>query len=495
MASCTDDADAQLILMGGFTIAVTMVTLALVLNSAIFAGNLATRENTAIGDTLRYEDETERGIGGGLEYVNRNNTDNVTHSALCDRLNRTVNDWRDSVRRHASVDGRSADVSGISCRYGIRILQTNSNRNLSAGGTDAGDTDWTLARDIDDTRKFTLNLSRGSLFEATVDTTLGTLTDDAFTVTVTDDSGDTWHVYIFEDTIKDQVVVLVDEPGLEFDTGGVSIDVNDINRVRDVMGASCTHDGDPVTVDMVEGTVGGSDCAELEFYGDLTSEHHVSYNDTETLGIDRARGTYELFVNESSVDQSPYYDASVDRSPFTLTALYNSQAQLDYRTGNLNYTTEMTIEPTGPAPDTAGRQPTATIEDVVDDTDPVSTEEYDFTVDWKAEDGDSDLANVSVVLTDDEGARVEMQNVSVGGASASGSVTFTSDTLLAVAEDDGNFTVQVTATDDGGNAHTSAETHLADDDGVVDTGDVYPSLDGPEGVAVRSPPRARAGVG
>ena len=65
----------QLILLGGLTLAVLLVALAVILNAAIYSENLASRGD-AIGadDALGFKDETETAVSGLIGKVNADST-------------------------------------------------------------------------------------------------------------------------------------------------------------------------------------------------------------------------------------------------------------------------------------------------------------------------------------------------------------------------------------------------------------------------------------
>ena len=100
----------QLILLGGLTLAVLLVALALVLNAAIYSENLASRGD-AIGadDALGFRDETETAVSGLIGKVN-------TQVAQSDReaaLREAISDWTETTALQNVRNGAETSVTVV----------------------------------------------------------------------------------------------------------------------------------------------------------------------------------------------------------------------------------------------------------------------------------------------------------------------------------------------------------------------------------------------
>lgn len=472
MADVTPRERAQLVLITGLVLAATLVGVALVLNTVMFTENLATRQTTeSLDETNQYRQATRESVQTALGQVNTGPT-NASHHDLRENFTNALEAREAALRRDAAVQGASVDVSLRTSNGGFRLQQTNAGRDFTAGGTNAGATDWALVEGANGTTPFVMNLSRMSLFEATVDTTLSTLLSNAYHVTVSNDTA-TWEVYFYQGALTENVYIIADEPGSPLTSGVL------VNQLA----GTCSYDADFVRIDFQEGEVNGNSCDQLSFYSNVSGPYAVSYNNTETLGIERARGTYKLRANNSSVVRQNYYTVASGNDPFMVSALTASQVEVTYQTSDHWYQGRVGVQPPSYGRfRSSGSRPGVTIDDVVDDTG--SLEKYDFEVTASVSDPDGNLQQVRFVLTDDAGSEVANTTVSVSGSSDTVSHRFSGTSLLASLEDDGNFTVHVVVTDTEGLSASAAAKHRADNDGVVDADDVYPSYGGAAGPGV-----------
>jgi len=99
----------QLILLGGLTLAVLLVGLAVILNAAIYTENLASRGD-AIGadDALGFRAETEAAISGLIGEVNADST--IGEPELRD----AISDWSETTALQYVRNGAETKISVLS---------------------------------------------------------------------------------------------------------------------------------------------------------------------------------------------------------------------------------------------------------------------------------------------------------------------------------------------------------------------------------------------
>lgn len=447
----------QVLLVGGLAVAVAFVALALVLNSVIFTENLATRDATSTLESgVEGRAAADDLIAGTVRRINVDNEANATHATLASDLRDATGRWADFRTRQAATGGGSTALAVDSAVPGWRIRQTNASRNFTAGGSIAGQDTWRLAAGVPETAVFEMNLSRSSLSTAAAGTTRAAATEEAFHVAV-DEPGASgfWRVYIFQGATTQQTYLLVEEPDEEFqDNVGVT-------HAEWATTACGRVNLDHVRVDVDDALMAGQPCQELRFFQSLNESYDVYYNDTmEDVLSDgpRVRGTYELFVNTSTVDHTPYYAMADGRSPFTQTAISTAFATYGHETDRVDY--EAAFE-SHPARVSLQRG----VNPEFDTTRTSYTDNGDgsYTVDWRVTDDDGDLAQIDVYLyyndsTTDGWVEIDNETDStIGGPSASGS-TSVSGTLV----DGTEVTLYATVQDDNGGGDTWIETDEVD---------------------------------
>jgi hypothetical protein len=473
----------QIVLLAALVLATTLVGLALVLNTVIFTENLATKRTTEEIDTSQeYREVTNETVGESLAIANTN-PNNVSHSRLVANVPETMGSQTDSLQRDAAVGGGSVSVSVATAAGGFLLKQDNTSRNFTAGGAHQGERNWTLVTDAkpDDFRQ---NLSRAPMFNATVETEIMTFRTKAFNVQFHNDSA-TWRVYVMQDAATGHIY-FVRELSLDPLEGKVSQHFNQ----------SCFRRTENAVVDYHAGTVDGTPCGALSFYPNLSEVIDVTYNNTEVSAPagSQVRGTYKLRVRDESVHRDAFHAASDGRSPFKLTALLGAEVVMTHETTELVY--EVCLDVTAPSLgryESPERAPNVTSFTVTDNTD--DAEKYDFQVSFQANDPDGNLDNATFILTDDEGREVDKATVQLSGGIDSATQQFKDTSLLALFEDDGNFTLQVIVNDATNRTDIVGETHRADGDDVTDPGDENHSYGGPwpRPPAGAAQPAARAG--
>lgn len=315
----------QLILVAALGLAVAFVALALLLNTVIYAENLATRgADVGGGDAIAYQEAAESGVEGAVARANEYNYS--SNETLVSRVRADVAAWSASAERYATLDATASSATLVNVTNGTTIAQ-NATRNFTDNDTVE---DWRLAADVTGVRRFELNVSRASLHSRS-DRFPDNATlrgSDAFRANVTNGSA-TVTVAVYEDTDPDpnQVVVQV------------------VNASDDLAG-NCTVDADHVRVDLTEGRVGDDDCDALDVPG-VEGSFEIAYDNG-----DQAEGVYGLVVDDERSDvvaalpDDPFaiYGSGV---PYAVPAVYDATVAVRVATPDLSYRANVTAAPTG----------------------------------------------------------------------------------------------------------------------------------------------------
>ena len=319
-----DAADrAQLLLVAGLVIAVTLVVLALTLNTVIYTENLATRSSDVAGgdDSIRFLDASEDAVAEIVARANRDH--NESHAALRANVSVDVDAWRNATGRSYATNGVVTNLSNRGLINGTRMLQTDGSRKFTDA---AGTSTWTLADDVSGTRQFRINATNASLANST-QTTLES--DEVFYVQLNGASA-AWEVYVYKDLLASTINVTVK------------------NATSGVKRTPCSTGGDYAAVNVTAGTVGGESCPALSFASDLGSSYAITYNDTETgVGDPTITGTYHLIVDDGSVARSPgaSFNDGPGNSPWADPAIYAVEYDAVYETGRLRYSASVRVAP------------------------------------------------------------------------------------------------------------------------------------------------------
>ncbi|MFB6266529.1 MAG: hypothetical protein ABEI31_02620, partial [Halodesulfurarchaeum sp.] len=146
-----EDSRGQIILVAALGIAVTLVALAVIVNTVIFTENLATRNTVEGQEAIMVERSSEEAVANLMAYANKYN--NSSYSAVKGQFKRDVKNLSVGQNVHALSEGGFVNVSVVEVNNGTRIAQTQMDTLHSAGGQP----DWTLAKDVTATRWFLMN--------------------------------------------------------------------------------------------------------------------------------------------------------------------------------------------------------------------------------------------------------------------------------------------------------------------------------------------------
>jgi hypothetical protein len=438
----------QLVLVGALTLAVSLVVLAVVLNSAIYTENLASRSSEAGTDAAVDARESVRdGVGGVTDHVNRNHA-GAGYTALADsHFPTALAEWRPLVVRQQVVSGRTLRVAHVGDTEGTRIADESAGefrpQTSGANPLGYGEPNWMVA-DAVEVRNFRLAQISAS------DLTSATASSDP-------ESAGTFFVEVHETGGSDEWQVALYEDG-----GSVGVLVWDEDQESAV--GSCQTPS-PATVDLTGATLGGEPCEALSFFEEAQGPLDVYYangDDVEgvyELTVDRAgHATSDALKNRVDAENygrhcdGPTYADGPGSGPYAAAAVYSTTVDFRFASESVTYETEIRAAngESGPAPD----HPRITDVSVTDNSGTGAS----FDVSWDVADPNADLDSVTVELHQGGSPVDTPPSVSVGGASDSGSVTLSD-------SNGGTYTIVVTVTDDAGHSRTDAETHQADGDG------------------------------
>jgi len=297
------DSRAQLILVTGFVIAVVLIALALVMNSAIYTENLATRsDSSGATEAAAYQRAVESAALEAFEYAHAvNDSDYVG-------LNRNVTD---------AIAGIDAISTRQEAAYGhipnLSVAATVNGTAISDDGgvfdSDSDADNWTVASDVSAVRAFNIHVDDRSDLNQSGDREFRVVVDPV-------SGGDRWTMNVTRDTSTNEVVVGVNATG--------SYD-------------ECRRSTVKPWINVTAGTVGGEPCDALTFAEGITGSYDVNFRNG--TGIE---GSYSLVVND---DVSVLYGVAGFGDPQDEPALYNMTVDMVYRTAELDYRTKIEIEP------------------------------------------------------------------------------------------------------------------------------------------------------
>lgn len=309
MADVSRRSRGQLFVITGLTLAVILVAAAVLLNTAIYTQNLATRGAGADGsEAIEFREFVVDGVGEVVEQENRaeHDTEASVDSAVRDGIFEIDNRTRLRFAGHGTstvVDDESSEFTS-----GVFVSQSASGPFTYDDDGDGSDelSDWTLVQDADSVRNVVFTLDTDQL-QTTSDPQ-----NEAFRVLVTDGT-DEQHIYVYRD-------------------GG---DV--VVETATALDAACRVAADgTVTLDVTAGRLGDADC------GSLWPTEFGTYDVSYQRG-DAAVGTYELTAagDESNVVFYPSDDDDVAVDP----AVYDATVPIRYRSPTVTFETEVRIAP------------------------------------------------------------------------------------------------------------------------------------------------------
>lgn len=359
----------QILVIAGLLLAVLFVGLALVLNGAIYAENMATRETRSSADPVAEADETATRLQRAAEEANWNR-DDLPYSDRRLMVEDSVTAWDRNMGGRGARQGMAVSTRLEATTEGVRVTQSQpgdfmtANEEIDQEFLDMtidplglGDrTNWLVAPDVK-ARAFKVGVNRSDL-KAVDQGFLGNLSDlldelltgsDVFWIEIQEGSV-TWRVYLFQVDNEGEVATVVTS-----DDGSETVE------------GVCTVEGDWATVDIQDGKLRGDetvDCPSLSFYESLGS------HDMYWVGADEVNGTYHFIADKPenqfraeleneytgildglltllSFDASDVADRIYGRDgnphPFTTSAVYDATLSFKYNDGGLQYERNITV--------------------------------------------------------------------------------------------------------------------------------------------------------
>lgn len=339
----------QLIVITALVLAAVLIALALVVNSAIYTKNVASRDTGIESGYVQGERQlVEEGLQKLVDRANRE-TGADDWSSVNTTFTNGYTHWDATLRDRASVTGRSVTTSLQSTTQGTNIRQANASRNFTAGGpTMAGDPDWTLAENATQAGPFRLDVERESLldvdgFDANLSDPVAAVSGNAFHVSIENSTGE-WKIYVFRDSADSTVYLYSVGPGEDNLTQQFDQVREGLLDSNDVCVAGTT--GGTVGLDFRETRFGNDsiDCGAIEFYNERTlgTTHDIGYQNARTsaddVGLlgedDRARGTYDVVVDVRT-DRTPFYEPDSGNSPHATAVIHSATVSMEYRSTEL----------------------------------------------------------------------------------------------------------------------------------------------------------------
>lgn len=323
MAHLNGDERGQIILIAALALAVTFIGLALVVNSAIYTQNLASRgEIAGSNDALGMRAMVETNVGQGITAANRYN--HSTQTTLETGVRESIRSVSTQTERQRVTSGTLVNVTLAGApTYGTRIAQTNT--SLFESGEATPSANWMVRERVtrpgdgtNATRRFVINAtqlpSSGSEFVVIANGTGG---NPKWTMRVWGDVGPSGTVNVEIDTPSgtQTCAVPIEEPYAHIDVTG--------------------------------GTVQGEPCLALQggsFDGRFAHGVGDEYNITFESG-NQIKGNYSMVVRDS---KRAYTLDTAPASPFSTTAIYNATVQYRYDTSNLRYEAKIRVAPGEP---------------------------------------------------------------------------------------------------------------------------------------------------
>jgi len=301
----------QLLLVGALALAVLFVALALLLNTAIYTGNLATRDaGVDAAPVIEYTAESRTAGVEAIRSVNDRNNSDLTN--LSTALRSTITRWDEQASHHRAVGGDLAAVEVAGVTNGTRIQQDDDSRDFT---NETGGEDWTVAADSDLSGIRSL---RFAVEESTLayNPTIGP--DEVFTVEIDSDTGTTT-LYVYDTD---------DEPEVHVNDGGDT--------------GTCQSDtGGTFVIDVANESVGGASCPALSNLTDVGGDISVDFRDSH-----RAGGTYSMVLDEQQSGLSTLgVDDADGGTPYWTDAIYSAQFNVTYRTEDIDYAAGIEVRP------------------------------------------------------------------------------------------------------------------------------------------------------
>ncbi|RDI70818.1 hypothetical protein DWB78_03235 [Halopelagius longus] len=307
-------------LVAALAMAVLFVSLALLLNTVIYTGNLATRSVGGDSDVIaEYRTAATDAADESLRRVNAHN--NSDYAELETTFGAAMRDWDAATSRHRAVTSSATELRVAARTRGTRLRQDDFDREF-LNETGAGN--WSVAEGAGAYRDFSMTVNRSALTDVSgTDLTDASVLDAAsvFHVTLETDAGEEYTAFVGRDGSSNVVVSVFGPSGTHR--------------------ATCTAaSGGDATVDFSDGTVGGADCEALTFEDGVRDTFTLRYGDGDAAG-----GTYSLVTDTPYGEYGEDFANDGGGSPYRTHALYGVELELVYRTSSTQYASRAAVIP------------------------------------------------------------------------------------------------------------------------------------------------------
>lgn len=327
MADLSGRDRGQIVLIAAFILAVTFIILAIVVNTAIFTENLATRGGVSgSAEALQYQHELNDTVGTVIVSANADNNASASTTSLEANVSDSVTNISDQSGRQQASMGRVVNASYESETFGFRIAQDNGTDRAFTSA--AGDSTWQPATDVDRTRNFEMNV---------------TAIDGNFVLDLNGTSDRSWNMTLSGsglNTAANDIDLEVERPG--------------------VGSQECTRtiEDQDFTVDVTGGTFDGEPCHALRLTNDgdrmwLASGISGGYDITFDGDTGTVEGTYAFVIDGGGNPQDATGNVS-DRTgttgtppnePYYKDAIYEVEVTGAYVTSEVGYETGIRVAP------------------------------------------------------------------------------------------------------------------------------------------------------
>lgn len=331
----------QIILIAAFALAVLFVSLALIVNSAIFTENLASRgETTGSDGALMARTMAEENVGNSVRTANTYN-----HTNLMPAIEKDVRTASGQRERQQVLSGGLVNVTNPHDeQIGSRVAMNDTGGgNYTDTGQNSGSGDWLLVDRVEDdyagqphtTRAFELEIKGGSDLASEGSLAL----TDRFTVVINNTGSPSrqWKVTVWKENLNPtHIHVQTELPS------GTTEECEKIVTE------------DTIRISLTEGTVDSRPCDALGFHqasdtdfsfgSGISTPYNISYENGDTV-----KGNYSLVTtnpkadgnNLDNLDNGP----SAGPSPYITDAVYEVDVEFSFVNSNINYTTDVRVAP------------------------------------------------------------------------------------------------------------------------------------------------------
>lgn len=412
----------QVLIATAGLIAFTVLSLTLVMNSALFADNLEAQGIADEADLAEEYQSVAYRDGGRLMY-------RINSQEPGPNVEQTVRD--EFIRAGDLLFAQKADSQSLLIEYqdtnvrpGIAIKQSDTQTFTDSDGN----ANWEVA-DTNDVRRFRLNVDTSNLPNPDSESQ-GDLRSN-FHIRVDGSNGETWRLYIYDDG------------------GTVGVATQQNNETIETY----NHDSSSAIIGATTGTIAGD--KQFDFAPNVDAPYAIAFQNGGT-----GEGRYTLTVTQGGANRAALNVAS-GNSPYYTDAAYSISTDLVLQSQDFTSTIPVTVAPCEPRADSclvgngvitdgsstnnagSGGSPSIQSFDATRDTTGPGRDTID--VSYSVEDNQGDLDSVKVELINTKNGNVaDSQTHTVSGSSGSGSMSFN-------VNKNQNYDVVLTVTDKAGN--------------------------------------------